>query len=51
LKAWKHLRARLLIARMNAYFTNVILSKAKNLYQRALSLRAGFAIAKHPERE
>ncbi len=33
LKAWKHLRIRLLIARINAYFTNVILSRAKNFYQ------------------
>jgi hypothetical protein len=51
LKAWKHLRLRLLIARMNAYFTKVILSGLKNLYQRVMSLRAFFAIAKHPERK
>jgi transglutaminase-like putative cysteine protease len=43
LKAWKHLRLRLLIARMNAYFTKVILSGSKNLYQRVMSLRAFFA--------
>ena len=38
LKAWKHLRIRLLIARMNAYFTNVILSRVKNLYRRVWRL-------------
>ena len=38
LKAWKHLRLRLLIARINAYFDNVILSRAKNLYQRGKGL-------------
>jgi transglutaminase-like putative cysteine protease len=40
LKAWKHLRLRLLIARMSAYFDLVLLSRAKNLYQRVMSLRA-----------
>ena len=40
LKAWKRLRIRLLIARINAYFTNVILSRVKNLYRRVMSLRA-----------
>jgi transglutaminase-like putative cysteine protease len=38
LKAWKHLRIRLLIARMNAYYTNVILSSVKNLYQHVMRL-------------
>jgi transglutaminase-like putative cysteine protease len=43
LKAWKHLRLRLLVARMNAYFTKVILSGSKDLHQRVMSLRAFFA--------
>jgi transglutaminase-like putative cysteine protease len=43
LKAWKHLRLRLLIARLSSYFDNVILGKVKNLYRRVLSLRALFA--------
>jgi hypothetical protein len=38
LKAWKHLRVRLLIARINAYFAHVVLSRAKNLYQRVQGL-------------
>lgn len=40
LMAWKHLRLRLLIARMNAFVVHRILNKAKNLYQRFMSLRA-----------
>ena len=43
LRTWKHLRWRLLMARMNAYFTNVVLSRMKNLYLRVMSLRALFA--------
>ena len=43
LRTWKHLRWRLLMARMNAYFTNAILSRVKNLYLRIMSLRAVFA--------
>jgi transglutaminase-like putative cysteine protease len=48
LRTWRRLRWRLLMARMNAYFTNAILSRVKNLYLRIMSLRAFFAIAKHP---
>ena len=43
LRMWKHLRVRLLIARMSSYFNAIILGRAKNLYQRAVSLRALFA--------
>ena len=34
LKAWKHLRLRLLIARMNVFFVNSILNRMTNLYRR-----------------
>jgi len=40
LKAWKHLRIRLLIARINSFIVNRILNKAKNLFRRVISLRA-----------
>jgi transglutaminase-like putative cysteine protease len=39
LKAWKHLRVRLLIARMNSFIVNRILNKARNLLRRVMSLR------------
>jgi len=43
LRVWKHLRVRLLIARSSSYFNTIILGRVKNLYQRAISLRALFA--------
>jgi hypothetical protein len=38
LKTWKHLRLRLLIARINVFVVDVVLDKSKNLYQRVKKL-------------
>jgi hypothetical protein len=38
LKAWKQLRLRLLITRMNVFVVEVIVSKAKNIYRRVQGL-------------